>query len=157
MKKLFVLMTFMLSFSVAAAIDVYTFETEEQEALFKTLAAELRCPKCQNNNLADSNASIAKDMRQKTYNLVIEGKTEDEIVTYWIDRFGNFVLYKPPVTLGTAILWVGPGLFVIFGAIIIVRNSRRKSSVVVDDDNDDNELTSAEKDRLAKILKDSEK
>jgi len=155
MKKLFVLMTLLLSFSAAAVIDVYDFETEEQEALFRTLAAELRCPKCQNNNLADSNASIAKDMRQKTYNMVIEGKTEDEIVTYWIDRFGNFVLYKPPVTIGTAILWVGPGLFVIFGGIIIVRNSRRKVRVETDDRDD--ELTGAEKDRLAKILKDSEK
>ncbi|KXO14240.1 Cytochrome c heme lyase subunit CcmL [Moritella sp. JT01] len=155
MKKLFVLMTLMLSFSVAAVIDVYDFETDEQEALFRTLTAELRCPKCQNNNLADSNASIAKDMRQKTYNMVIEGKEEDEIVTYWIDRFGNFVLYKPPVTLGTAILWVGPGLFVLFGGLIIVRNSRRKVSVETDDR--DEELSSAEKDRLAKILKDSEK
>ncbi|SQD80622.1 cytochrome c-type biogenesis protein [Moritella yayanosii] len=152
MKKLFVLMTLMLSFSAAAVIDVYDFETEEQEVLFRTLTAELRCPKCQNNNLADSNASIAKDMRQKTYNMVIEGQNEDQIVTYWIDRFGNFVLYKPPVTLGTAILWVGPGLFVLFGGLIIVRNSRRKVSV----ENDD-ELTGAEKDRLAKILKDSEK
>jgi len=155
MKKLFVLMTLMLSFSVAAVIDVYDFESEEQEALFRTLTAELRCPKCQNNNLADSNASLAKDMRTKTYHMVIEGKTEDEIVTYWIDRFGNFVLYKPPVTLGTAILWVGPGLFVILGGIIIVRNSRRKVRVETDDSDD--ELTGAEKDRLAKILKDSEK
>ena len=137
MKKLFVLMTLMLSFSVAAAIDVYDFETEEQEALFRTLTAELRCPKCQNNNLADSNASIAKDMRQKTYNMVIEGQNEDQIVTYWIDRFGNSVLYKPPVTLGTAILWVGPGLFVLFGGLIIVRNSRRKGSVETDDSDDD--------------------
>ena len=148
-------MTLMLSFSAAAVIDVYDFETEEQEALFRTLTAELRCPKCQNNNLADSNASLAKDMRQKTYNMVIEGKQEDEIVDYWIDRFGNFVLYKPPVTLGTAILWVGPGLFVLFGGLIIVRNSRRKVSVQADDNDD--ELTNAEKDRLAKILKDSEK
>jgi cytochrome c-type biogenesis protein CcmH len=155
MKKLFVLMTLMLSFSVAAVIDVYDFETEEQEVLFRTLTAELRCPKCQNNNLADSNASIAKDMRQKTYNMVIEGQNEDQIVDYWIDRFGNFVLYKPPVTLGTAILWVGPGLFVLFGGLIIVRNSRRKVSVETDER--DEELTSAEKDRLAKILKDSEK
>lgn len=155
MKKLFVLMTLMLSFSVAAVIDVYDFETEEQEVLFRTLTAELRCPKCQNNNLADSNASIAKDMRQKTYNMVIAGQDEDQIVTYWIDRFGNFVLYKPPVTLGTAILWVGPGLFVLFGGLIIVRNSRRKISVKTDEL--DEELTSAEKDRLAKILKDSEK
>ena len=155
MKKLFVLMTLMLSFGAAAVIDVYDFETEEQEVLFRTLTAELRCPKCQNNNLADSNASLAKDMRTKTYHMVVEGKTEDQIVTYWIDRFGNFVLYKPPVTLGTAILWVGPGLFIVIGGLIIVRNSRRKISVEAEENDD--ALSSAEKARLAKILKDSEK
>lgn len=140
-----------MSFSIAAVIDVYEFENDDQEALFKTLTAELRCPKCQNNNLADSNASLAKDMRQKTYYMVKEGKTEDEVVDYWIQRFGNFVIYKPPVTLATSILWIAPGLFVLFGGLVIVRNSRRKSKVKAE------ELTSADKDRLAKILKDSEK
>lgn len=152
MKKIILLLSVLVSFSIAAAIDVYKFETEEQEALFKTLAAELRCPKCQNNNLADSNASIAKDMRQKTYNMVIEGKNEDQIVDYWVDRFGNFVIYKPPVTLATSVLWVAPGLFVVLGFVIIVRNSRRKAR-----SQDEDQLTGADKDRLAKILKDSEK
>lgn len=153
MKKIFLLLIVLVSFSIAAAIDVYKFDSEEQEALFKTLTAELRCPKCQNNNLADSNASIAKDMRQKTFNMVKDGKTEDEIVDYWIDRFGNFVIYKPPVTLATSVLWLAPGLFVVIGIVIIVRNSRRKAVQKSDDD----ELTGADKDRLAKILKDSEK
>jgi len=154
MKKIILLLSVLVSFSIAAAIDVYKFDNEEQEALFKTLTAELRCPKCQNNNLADSNASIAKDMRQKTYNMVIEGKNEDQIVDYWVDRFGNFVIYKPPVTLATSILWVAPGLFVVLGFVIIVRNSRRKLRTR---DEDEDELTGADKDRLAKILKDSEK
>lgn len=155
MKKLIILMSVLLSFSVAAVIDVYTFESDEQEALFKTLTTELRCPKCQNNNLADSNASLAKDMRQKTYTLVQQGKTEDEIVDYWVDRFGNFVIYKPPVTIATSILWIGPGLFVFLGIFIIVRNSRRRAGVSCDVEDD--ELTDADKDRLANILKDSEK
>jgi len=155
MKKLIILMSVLLSFSVAAVIDVYTFESDEQEALFKTLTTELRCPKCQNNNLADSNASLAKDMRQKTYTLVQQGKTEDEIVDYWVDRFGNFVIYKPPVTIATSILWIGPGLFVFLGIFIIVRNSRRRADA--SSDVEDDELTDADKDRLANILKDSEK
>lgn len=155
MKKLIILMSVLLSFSVAAAIDVYTFKSDEQEALFKTLTTELRCPKCQNNNLADSNASLAKDMRQKTYTLVQQGKTEDEIVDYWVDRFGNFVIYKPPVTIATSILWIGPGLFVFLGIFIIVRNSRRRADT--SSDVEDDELTDADKDRLANILKDSEK
>ncbi len=148
-------MSVLLSFSLAAAIDVYTFKSDEQEALFKTLTTELRCPKCQNNNLADSNASLAKDMRQKTYTLVQQGKTEDEIVDYWVDRFGNFVIYKPPVTIATSILWIGPGLFVFLGIFIIIRNSRRRADA--SSDVEDDELTDADKDRLANILKDSEK
>jgi cytochrome c-type biogenesis protein CcmH len=155
MKKLIILMSVLLSFGVAAVIDVYTFESDEQEVLFKALTVELRCPKCQNNNLADSNASIAKDMRQKTYTMVVQGKTEDEIVDYWVDRFGNFVIYKPPVTIATSILWVGPGLFVFLGIFIIVRNSRRRADA--SSDVEDDELTDADKDRLANILKDSEK
>lgn len=151
MKKLILFFSLILSFSTAAAIDVYEFESPEQEALFKTLSTELRCPKCQNNNIADSNASLAKDLRQKTYELIKQGKTEDEVVEYMVARFGNFVIYKPPVTPATLILWVGPGLFILLGLMVIVRNSRRKAGKEQD------ALTEAEEARLAKILKDNEK
>ena len=155
MKRLLILIGLLFSFSAAAVIEVYSFESEEQEALFRTLTTELRCPKCQNNNLADSNASIAQDMRKKTYQMIENGKSEQQIVDYWIDRFGNFVLYKPPVTIATSVLWLGPGLFVIVGITIIVRNSRRKGQR--QDDQSEETLSAAEQDRLANILKDSEK
>ena len=155
MKRLLILIGLLFSFSAAAVIEVYSFESEEQEALFRTLTTELRCPKCQNNNLADSNASIAQDMRKKTYQMIENGKSEQQIVDYWIDRFGNFVLYKPPVTIATSVLWLGPGLFVIVGITIIVRNSRRKGQR--QDDQSEDTLSAAEQDRLANILKDSEK
>ena len=155
MKRLLILIGLLFSFSAAAVIEVYSFESEEQEALFRTLTTELRCPKCQNNNLADSNASIAQDMRKKTYQMIENGKSEQQIVDYWIDRFGNFVLYKPPVTIATSVLWLGPGLFVIVGITIIVRNSRRKGQR--QDDQGEEALSTAEQDRLANILKDSEK
>ena len=155
MERLLILIGLLFSFSAAAVIEVYSFESEEQEALFRTLTTELRCPKCQNNNLADSNASIAQDMRKKTYQMIENGKSEQQIVDYWIDRFGNFVLYKPPVTIATSVLWLGPGLFVIVGITIIVRNSRRKGQR--QDDQSEETLSAAEQDRLANILKDSEK
>ncbi|QSA19380.1 cytochrome c-type biogenesis protein CcmH, partial [Vibrio furnissii] len=88
-----------------AAIDVYDFESPEQETQFQELSNTLRCPKCQNNSIADSNAELAKDLRHKVYEMTKEGKSKSEIVDYMIARYGNFVTYNPPFTLSTAILW----------------------------------------------------
>lgn len=79
-----------------AAIDVYTFESDAQEQTFRELTKELRCPKCQNQDIADSNAGLAKDLRDKTYQMVREGKEKQEVVDYMVARYGNFILYDPP-------------------------------------------------------------
>lgn len=99
----------------AENFDVYAFDTPEQEARFEVLIAELRCPKCQNNNLADSNAPIARDLRQRTYELVREGKNDEEIVGYLKARYGDFITYRPPFTAVTALLWTGP--FLLLGVV----------------------------------------
>lgn len=128
--KLFALLaSVLLSFSVVAAIDVYDFDTPAQEAQFHELSNTLRCPKCQNNSIADSNAALAQDLRQKVYDMTKQGKSKDEIVDYMIARYGNFVTYNPPLTLSTAILWVAPLSVLIVGFIVIfVRTKRRKAS-----------------------------
>ncbi|CZF77237.1 MULTISPECIES: cytochrome c-type biogenesis protein [Grimontia] len=113
------------AFSVSAAIEVYEFDTPEQEEAFKKLGKELRCPKCQNNNIADSNAGLAQDLRLKVYEMLKQGKNEDEIVDYMVDRYGNFVTYNPPVTASTFILWAGPALFVVGGFTVLVMRSRK--------------------------------
>lgn len=113
------------AFSVSAAIEVYEFDTPEQEEAFKKLGKELRCPKCQNNNIADSNAGLAQDLRLKVYEMLKQGKSEDEIVDYMVARYGNFVTYNPPLTASTFILWAGPALFVIIGFTILVMRSRK--------------------------------
>ncbi|MGF1714595.1 cytochrome c-type biogenesis protein CcmH [Photobacterium chitinilyticum] len=110
---------------VSAAIDVYEFKTLEQEQAFHNLTATLRCPKCQNNTIADSNAELAKDMRQKAFDLLSEGKSEQDVVDYMIARYGNFVTYDPPLMLSTIILWAGPLLFVLIGFTVLVMRSRR--------------------------------
>jgi len=110
---------------VSAAIDVYEFETLEQEKAFQNLTATLRCPKCQNNTIADSNAELAKDMRQKAFDLLSEGKSEQDVVDYMIARYGNFVTYDPPLMLSTIILWAGPLLFVLIGFTVLVVRSRK--------------------------------
>ncbi len=85
------------SLSTYAAIDVYDFDSTQQEAQYRGLIEELRCPKCQNQNLAGSDAPIAQDLKQKTYDLVKDGRSDGEIRVYMQDRYGDFISYKPPV------------------------------------------------------------
>lgn len=121
----------LFSLTASAAIDVYEFDNEDQEQQFKELSQTLRCPKCQNNTISDSNAELAKDLRVKVYEMTKEGKSSDEIVDYMIDRYGNFVTYDPPVTAATAVLWLGPLAVILIGFSIIVINGRKKSAKAV--------------------------
>ncbi len=136
MKKFLVALvtTFLFAVSVHAAIDVFDFDTPEQEQQFHELSNTLRCPKCQNNSIADSNAALAQDLRQKVYEMTKEGKSRDEIVDYMIARYGNFVTYNPPLTAGTAILWVAPFSVLIIGFIVIfIRTKRRRTETISGD------------------------
>ncbi|WP_406947226.1 cytochrome c-type biogenesis protein [Psychrobacter ciconiae] len=103
----------LFSISVFAAIDVYDFDSPQQEAQYRGLIEELRCPKCQNQNLAASDAPIAQDLKQKTYDLVKEGRSDSEIRDYMQERYGDFISYKPPVRPSTWILWFFPPLLLI--------------------------------------------
>ena len=102
-----------LSVAAHAAIDVYDFDSPQQEAQYRGLIEELRCPKCQNQNLAGSDAPIAQDLKQKTYDLVQEGRSDTEIRSYMQDRYGDFISYRPPVRPSTWILWFFPPLLLI--------------------------------------------
>ncbi|WP_394336667.1 cytochrome c-type biogenesis protein [Candidatus Enterovibrio escicola] len=115
-------------FSSHAIMEVYKFDTPEKEAIFRKLSNELRCPKCQNNNIADSNSSLARDLRMKVYEMLIEGKNESEITDYMIARYGNFIIYNPPVIASTLILWAGPALFVFGGFTVLVMRSQRSNA-----------------------------
>lgn len=134
----------LLAFSAWAAIDTYQFKDEAQEQQFRQLTEQLRCPKCQNNSIADSNAMIAADMRQKVYELMQQGQSKQQIIDYMVARYGHFMTYEPPVTPGTIILWLLPALFVLGGAVIIVRRSRKRAVSAA--------LTDAERQRLAALL-----
>jgi len=131
---------------VQAAIDTFEFDNAQQEQTFHELTKLLRCPKCQNQNIADSNAELAKDLRDKVYQLVKQGQSKEQIVDYMVVRFGNFVRYDPPLTPATIFLWLGPLLFVIGGLIVLVKqvkNQRVKSASLAPD----------EKQKLASLLK----
>ncbi len=109
---------FLLLICVAAEggkVEAYAFDSAADEARYKQLVAELRCLVCQNQNLQDSNAELAQDMRRQTYEMVSAGKSNEQIVTYMVDRYGDFVLYRPPLKSSTFLLWVGPFILLLIG------------------------------------------
>lgn len=113
---IFVFLLVMMTTSVANTL--YPFDNPKQTAQFNHLLYDLRCPVCQNQDLADSNAGLAKDLRKEVYQLVSEGKTDDEIIRYMTARYGDFILFKPPVKAVTLVLWFGPLLFILAGLAV---------------------------------------
>ena len=109
------------AFSVSAVEDKFSFDTPAQRESFLKLTAELRCPMCQNQNIADSDAMIAHDMRRKVYALLKQGKTEQEVIDFMKSRYGDFVHYQPPITAATLWLWAGPVLFIFIALIVVIR------------------------------------
>lgn len=132
----------------AQVADVYNFETTQQEQRFQDLIDELRCPKCQNQNIADSNSPISKDMRAEVYRRMRAGESNDQIVDALVDRFGEFILYRPQVEKRTILLWATPAIAVLGGLLVVIGvivRSRRQTGETP-------ELTAEEKARVAKIL-----
>lgn len=119
--SVFTLLIVLSAFSVSAVEDKFSFDTPAQRESFLKLTAELRCPMCQNQNIADSDAMIAHDMRRKVYALLKQGKTEQEVIDFMKSRYGDFVHYQPPVTAATLWLWAGPVLFIFIALIVVVR------------------------------------
>ena len=133
MKRLALALTVLLACGAAFAQprdvqEPLTFDTPEQEARFKHLTEELRCTVCQNQSLADSDAPLAHDLREQLHELLMAGQTDEEIKSFLVDRYGDFVLYRPPVQGNTLILWVAPIVLLLigFGVVYGVVRQRRK-------------------------------
>ena len=137
MRFLLGLLMLVISGSALATIDVMQFKDEAQEQQFRQLTEQLRCPKCQNNSIADSNSMIATDLRQKVYELMQEGKSQKEIVDYMVARYGNFVTYDPPLTPLTILLWVMPVVAIGLGGWISFARARRRVRVKQEEFPDD--------------------
>ena len=116
--RLFFLLILLLSSTAAFTNGLYPLETSKKDAQFSHLLRELRCLVYQNQDLADSNASLAKDLRNEVYQLVKAGKSDSEIIQYLTTRYGDFILFKPPVKGVTVLLWFGPALFLILGLLV---------------------------------------
>lgn len=109
-----------------AAIDTYEFASEGDRERFRELTKELRCPKCQNQDIADSNAPIAADLRKEIFRMLGEGKSNQQIVDFMVDRYGEFVRYNPALSSRTALLWFGPAGLLLGGFVIIAVIVRRR-------------------------------
>lgn len=117
----------------AAAQDaaLLQFDSSEQETLYQGLVRELRCTVCQNQTLLDSNSSLAQDLRQKVYTQVREGASRESVVDFMVSRYGDFVLYRPPLKSETALLWFGPLLFLVTGGLVlafVLRQQRTRAA-----------------------------
>ena len=131
-----------------AAIDVYTFESDAQEQTFRELTKELRCPKCQNQDLADSNAPIAGDLRREIQRLMAAGQSDAEIIAHLEQRYGEFIRYRPPFEGRTLLLWLLPGLGLLGGAGLLLVLTRRRRP--------EQALSEAERQRLAALQAEEE-
>jgi cytochrome c-type biogenesis protein CcmH len=130
MKKLLAPLLLGISLGAWAQSAEIAHPDPKVEARLKSIAHELRCLVCQNQTIADSEAPLAVDLRQQTRKMIAEGKSDDEIRAYMVDRYGDFVLYKPPFNAVTAVLWAGPGLLVVGGmaAMFIFLRRRREAA-----------------------------
>ncbi|UUO24678.1 cytochrome c-type biogenesis protein CcmH [Colwellia sp. M166] len=144
-----ILLSFLsISSANASPVDTFQFKDEATKVRFQVLSKELRCPKCQNQNLADSNSKIAVDLRKNLYNLLQEGKSDQEIIDFMVYRYGDFVLYRPQLTKQTYILWFGP-LVILMGFIVsLIFVLRRRSKLKASELN----LSSSEQANLDDIL-----
>lgn len=134
MKRAFLMLLLVFAAPVHAAIDVYQFDDPAQEERFRGLLDQLRCPKCQNQSLSESDADIAQDMRARVAQMVREGRSDQEIIDYFVARYGEFVNYDPPFRAETAVLWFGPVVVFLLGVGIIVAQVRRARARIDDEE-----------------------
>jgi len=147
MKTLILSLALFLSFSsLNAAVDVRKFSTPEQEQRYKHIIDELRCLVCQNQNISGSNAGLAQDLRKQVYKMILAGDDDEKIFDFMVTRYGDFVLYRPPVKASTFLLWLGPFIIFVLGLFVLIRFIRQRKKVVV------TELSSAEKEKLKQLL-----
>lgn len=133
-----------LSLPSWAGIEVKSFDNPKQQEIYDRLTYELRCLVCQNENIASSNADLAKDLRDEVYIMIVEkGMSEKEIKNFVVERYGDFVLYRPPVKKSTWLLWGGPFIMLLIGLIVmffIIRANRKPPAEQVMDDKERNNI-----------------
>jgi cytochrome c-type biogenesis protein CcmH len=133
-----------------AAIEIHEFKNEIDRQRYQSFIDEMRCPKCQNQNLSGSDSPIAMDLRRELYLMIEQGKSDQEIVNFMVERYGEFILYRPRLSPATLLLWAAPVLLLVLGALLllmIVRKRRRMAMEV------EGGLSQQERARLDALLK----
>ncbi|MDH2927759.1 heme lyase NrfEFG subunit NrfF [Lonepinella koalarum] len=131
MRYLMLFLLFLISFARAEMVDTFQFKNQQDRTRAVALAKSLRCPQCQNQNLVESNSPIAYDLRLEVYKMVDDGKTDQQIIDVMTSRFGNFVLYKPPLQWTTALLWGAPIVLLILGMGLMFHYVRKRSQIQI--------------------------
>jgi len=149
--SLFGMLLGILALPVVAVIETYEFSDPALETRYHSLSQELRCPKCQNQNIADSNAPIAQDLRRLLYEQLEAGASDEEILDYMVARYGEFVRYRPGFDRATAILWLAPAILLLLAVITVVLVLRNREPAA------EHSLSDADKERLDKLLQSGER
>ena len=131
-----------------AVLEPLKFDSSSQESRYKALIAELRCLVCQNQNLADSNAELARDLRLLTYNMILSGSSDTEILQFMVSRYGDFVLYRPPFKPTTALLWFTPMILLAGGCFVLFRILRSRKQI------NPSAVSSAHRAQVRKLMQD---
>ena len=125
---------------VAAATHAFdteqAFDDPELQARYDKLVDEVRCLKCQNQTIKDSNAFLASDLRREIQRMIGEGMSDEEIADFLVARYGEFALYRPRASGKTLVLWLAPGVLLLGGAIVLINIVRRRMALPIDDDAD---------------------
>ncbi|EGV52173.1 cytochrome c-type biogenesis protein [Candidatus Endoriftia persephonae] len=133
----------------AGTLAEFTFDDPQQTQAFRELTEKLRCLVCQNESIAGSNAELAQDLRQEIYEMMQQGQSKEQILSFMVARYGDFVLYDPPVKPSTYPLWFGPLILLLIGAVLLARTLLRKKQA------SETELDAEEQARLQSLLKQS--
>ena len=153
MSRLLLPLLLLVALGVNAAVEPYEFDSEEQRVRYLEFTRELRCPKCQNQNLADSNAPIAADLRHELQRLLHEGRSDSEIIDFMVERYGEYVLYEPRLEPKTVLLWTAPALMLLAGVLVLAGVVRRARRAAI---RREDALAPDEQARLRQLLHDGE-
>ena len=134
MRRIIILLTALVPFGALAIDPGQVFDDPELQERYDNLIAEIRCLKCQNQSLKDSNAFLASDLRLKIQEMMEDGKSDDEIKDFLVARYGEFALYRPRARGKTLALWLAPGLLLLGGGFVLFRVIQRRMSMPIDDE-----------------------
>jgi cytochrome c-type biogenesis protein CcmH len=134
LRQLVVFSFLVFTHSSFAAIEVHDFANDVERQRYQSFIDELRCPKCQNQNLSGSDSPIAADLRHELYDMIKSGRSDQEIVDFMVKRYGEFILYRPRLTPTTIFLWALPGVLLVSGALVLWMMVRRRRQSLVEQD-----------------------